>query len=79
MEQAGTPKDNGPLELGSLNQDSKGTFGYYGPWSYMEPHTKSQLAPRAREVPKSIVNEAPLEAPVPLELTGAPDQRPMGP
>ena len=45
----------------------------------MGPHIKSQLAPRTSEVPKSRVNEVPLEDPGSLELTGAMDQMAMGP
>ena len=42
----------------------------------MEPNIKS---PRAKEVPKSIVNEALLKTLGPLELTEALDQKSMGP
>ena len=54
-------KDYGPLELGALNQESMGSFGFHSSWSWMEPYIKNQLAPRAGEVPKSRVNEALLE------------------
>ena len=57
-------KDNGPLELGALIKSQWGSFGYLlYPWNKMAPHINSQWAPRAREVPKSIVNEASLEDP----------------
>ena len=70
-------RDTEQLELGALNQESIGLIRI--PWP-LEPdaaHIKSQLAPRSRELPKSIVNEAPLKALGPLELTGAPDQKLM--
>ena len=38
-----------------------------------------QLAARAREVPKSIVTEALWKTLGPIELTDAPDQKPVGP
>ena len=56
-------KDDRPLELVALNQESMGLLRI--PWPlerdgapYQEP-----IGPRAREVPKSIVNESPLEDP----------------
>ena len=56
-------KGDRPLELVALNQESMGLLRI--PWPlerdgapYQEP-----IGPRAREVPKSIVNESPLEDP----------------
>ena len=67
-------KGYGPLELGALNQESMGSFGFHGSWSWMESYIKNQFP---REQARFLNQESTrlLWKTGPLELTGASDHQ----